>query len=147
VALLWAQVGRLLNCGGGIFKNPSRVALSLSGAKVAGSVFLDDGLRAEGEVGLLGTQIGGRLICRGGTFNNPGGRAAVNADGAKITGSVYLADGFLAEGEVRLRGTQIGDSLSCDGGDFANPGGHALVARNLTVSGTFSWRPKERAEG
>jgi hypothetical protein len=115
-------------------------------ANVKGSVFLRDGFSAEGEVRLLGAQIGGDLDCSGGTFKNPGGNA-LHADRADVKGSVFLSDGFSAEGEVRLLGAQIGGDLTCSGGTFKNPGKDALSFHNAEVEGGTYLRRGFTAEG
>jgi len=148
VRLLGAQIGGNLDCIGGTFKNPpqegiegSGKAFNADGANVTGSVFLRQGFTAEGEVRLLGAQIGGQLACTGGTFKNPKGKA-LNADGANVTGGVFLRDGFSAEGEVRLPGAQIGGNLECTGGGFTE-----LTAQTATVQGALFWRNVKDAKG
>lgn len=106
--------------------------ISADGSKVAGSVFLDQGLTAAGEVRWLGAEIGGVFVCTGSKFTNAGGHA-LSADRMKVTGSVFLDHGFVATGEVRLLGAEIGSVLVCTGGNFTNAGGHALSADSSEV--------------
>ena len=61
--------------------------ISADRLKTAGGVFLTNGFRAEGEVRLLGADIGGQLGCTGATFSNPTGDA-LSADGLKTAGAV-----------------------------------------------------------
>ena len=110
-------------------------ALNADRLKTAGGVFLSDGFRAEGEVRLLGADIGGNLECTGATFSNPKGEA-LSADGLKVKGSVLLCDGFHAEGEVRLLGADIGGNLECINATFNNPKGDALSAEGMQVNGS-----------
>lgn len=74
VRLLAAKIGGQLNCAGGKFHNrtndASGAAFSCDDANVSGSVLLSDGFAAEGQVRLLGANIGGDLACAGGTFDN-----------------------------------------------------------------------------
>jgi len=113
---------------------------------VEGDVFLRNGFRAEGELRLLGAQIGGNLDCSSGKFINfPGD--ALSADGMNVDGNVLLRDGFHAEGAVRLPGAQIGGNLECDGGTFVNPPGRALFADRIHVHGDVSLSDGFRAEG
>ena len=87
--------------------NPERgKSFNADGVKVVGSVFLCQGFTAEGEVRLVGAQIGGDLGCDGGSFKNPGDDA-LSADGAHVGGSVFLNQGFAADGAVRLPGAKI----------------------------------------
>jgi hypothetical protein len=113
---------------------------------VKNHVFLRNGFAAQGEVRLLGAQIGGALDCNSGTFTNEGGDALI-ADGINVNGGVYLQNGFAARGEVRLLGAQIGGGLECDGGTFANEGGDALSADRINVKGSVFLRSSKNAEG
>jgi hypothetical protein len=157
VRLPGAHIGVNFYCSGGTFKNPpqkdvagSGTALRADRVDVKGSLFLREGFTAEGEVRLLGAQIGGNLECTGGTFRNPpqkhlpGRGKALSADGAKVNGSVFLDAAFTAEGEVRLPGAQIGRDLDCSGGTFKNPpqrdvagSGTALSADRVDVRGNI----------
>jgi len=133
VRLLGAQIGGDLDCSGGVFRNPpqkdvpeSGKALNADGINVRGNVFLRRGFTSEGEVRLLGAQIGGDLDCHGGHFKNPpkgnlpeSGKA-LYADGVNVRGGVILREGFTAEGEVRFLSAQIGAVLDCSGGKFKN---------------------------
>jgi hypothetical protein len=158
VRLPGAQIGGDLDCSHGRFNNPpqkdvaaSGKALIADGANVKGAVFLNDHFTAEGQVRLLGAEIGNNLDCSGGTFNNPpqkdlavSGKALI-ADGAIVRGSVILNDGFTAKGEVRLVSTEIGRNLNCSRGTFENPrrddvarGGVALYADRLNIKGAVN---------
>jgi len=112
------------------------LSLNAEGIKVKGGVFLGEGFHAQGEVRLVGAQIGSDLSCIGGRFENPlqtrtteGGKVegtpgtgtALNADGINVKGSVFLRQGFHAQCEVRLLGAQIGGNLECDDARFENP--------------------------
>lgn len=130
VRLDGAQIGGNLQCDSGNFSGAVEetprgarargTALQMGGATVEGGVFLRNGFHADGEVCLLGAQIGGSLDCAGGTFRGsidvlPGDErrevTALDAGGTKIGDSVYLRDGFRAEGEVRLLGAEVGHDL------------------------------------
>ncbi len=147
VRLLGAEIGGDLNCVRGTFKNPAQKdvegsgdALSADGIKVRGDVFLNDGFHAEGEVRLLGAEIGGVLACVRGTIKNPaqkdvpGSGIALNADAIKVTGGVFLNDGFSAEGEVRLPGAEIGGDLACRRGGFTS-----ITAHTAVIKGKLIW--------
>ncbi|MEZ5773714.1 MAG: hypothetical protein R3D33_03085 [Hyphomicrobiaceae bacterium] len=106
--LLGADIGGNLECSSGTFRNrtPSGggVALGADGLKTGGTVFLDDSFSAEGEVRLLGADIGVDLACMGGTFDNAVARAgrpqgaspqpyaadALTIDKARIAGTLWL---------------------------------------------------------
>ncbi len=104
------------------------------GASITGSVFLDEGFKATGEVSLIGAKIDGQLNCQGATLSNATGRA-LSADGVSITGGVFLTEGFKATGEVRLLGAQIRGQLSCQGATLANAKGYALIADGVSTTG------------
>ncbi len=135
-------------------------SISADRARVKGSVFLRKGFRSEGEVRLLGAQIGGSFDCSGGTFTNPPKQGiaasgdALSADAAVVKGDVFLRNGFRAEGQVRLPGAQIGGDLVCTGGTFTNPpkqgmdaSGRALSASSAVVKGGVFLRNGFHAEG
>jgi hypothetical protein len=115
-------------------------SVTADGANVRGDVFLNNGVSAEGEVRLLGAQIGGSLECGGSAFKNPGGDA-LSADRANVKGSVFLNDGFSAEGEVRLLGAQIGGDVDCSGGKFSR-----VRVQRAAIAGGLFWRGVEVAE-
>jgi len=134
--------------------------INADGAKVKGSVMLREGFHAEGEVRLVGAQIGGNLECDGSTFRNAAreksniGGTALQAAGISVAGNVFLRDGFRAEGAVWLIGAQIGGSLQCNGGTFRNPlietnadSGTALQAARISVTGSVFLRDGFSAEG
>ena len=120
---------KLLNLGGSRTK-----AISADGVKVKGDIFLDYGFLAQGEVRLLGADIGGNLNCDGGSFENKSGYA-LSADGVKVKGNVFLRKEFNATGEVCFVGADIGGNLFCTGGKFINDGGNALYADGIKVKG------------
>jgi hypothetical protein len=157
VRLIGAQIDGSLNCDGGVFKNPpiqnvkeSGTALNVQSGRVNGNVNLRNGFRAEGEVWLLGAEIGGSLDCACGSFTNPplkdtgtSGNALV-AENANIKGDLFLCSRFHAQGVVWLNNAQIGGTLDCHGGSFKNPAqeeikesGKALFAVNARIRDIF----------
>jgi uncharacterized membrane protein len=123
-----------------------RGTLNVDRATIRGGVFLTEGFRAEGEVRLLGAEIGGQLVCNGAQFSNPKGNA-LSADQATIRGGVFLTEGFRAEGEVRLLGAEIGGQLACQGAQISNPEGNALSFDLATIRGSVFLKDGFRAEG
>ena len=107
-----------------LYLKGSRLAggVNADGLTTKGNVNLNEGFSAEGEVRLLGANIGGNLNCADGKFHNPGGKA-LNADSLTAKGNVNLDNDFSAEGEVRLLGANIGGDLGCADGKFRNPDG------------------------
>jgi hypothetical protein len=102
---------------------------------VDGSVFLDEGFKAKGEVNLVGANIDGQLACWGGTFEN-----ALNADILKAS-NVFLNEGFEAKGDVNLVGAKIDGQLDCGGGTFEN----GLNATALKASSVLPTRASNGA--
>ncbi len=138
VRLLGAQIGGDLDCERGTFMNApkpgmdaSSAALSATGAVVKGSVFLRKGFRAEGEVRLLGAQIGGDLSCLGGTFTNPPKQGiaasgdALSAERAVVKGAIFLRKGFRAEGALNLANACV-DALVDDSASWP-PSGNLIL--------------------
>jgi hypothetical protein len=113
---------------------------------VKGTLSLNNGFRAEGEVNLVGAQIGGNLDCGAGTFKNATGKA-LRADRINVQGSVFLRNGFAAEGEVRLLGAKIGGNLECNVGTLKNGNGKSLSADRMVVQGSVFLRDGFVAEG
>lgn len=127
VLLPAVEIGGDLNCHAGKLRNRTEdgkgQALNAMGARIAGKVAFCHGFSAEGEVKLLGAQIGGALYCHDGAFRNrtiSGEGTALHASAARIGSEVSLCHGFLTEGVVRFTGAQIGDNFVCQGSTFDN---------------------------
>ena len=120
----------------GLYLGGSRLVRGLyaDGLTTKNSVNLRDGFSAEGEVRLLGANIGGDFNCTGGEFNNADVKA-LSADGLTIKGNVNLGYGFAANGAVVLASANIGGDLHCGGGQFNNPNGSALIVVAGNISG------------
>jgi hypothetical protein len=130
------------------------------GVTITGNLFLREGFMAEGEVRLLGAQVGGDLDCSGGRFKNPPREGApesgtaIYADGVHVGDNLFLRRGFGGHGEVRLQGARIGGDLDCAGGTFKNPPGEdiagsgtALNADRFDVGGSVFLSEGFTAEG
>ncbi len=142
VRLTGAQIDGNLDCSTGQFINPvprstgtsqkNNPALNAFNITVKGSVLLNNGFRAQGEVVLLDAQINGSLYCDGGNFINPESKnvedsgKALTLSRSYISSNVYLTSNghlkreFRAEGNVRLTGTRIAGSLDLQGSNFKN---------------------------
>ena len=94
---------------------------------VGGSMFLDQGFNAKGEVALVGAKIDGQLKCRGGNFEK-----GLNAEGMKV-GDVFFDQGFNAKGDVCLLDAKLDGQLVCTRGSFEN----GLKADFLKVGSVF----------
>jgi hypothetical protein len=111
VSLVTATIAGDLDCTGGTFHNPDKIALDASGIHIGGRTFLRQGFHAEGEVRLVTATIASDLDCTGGELSNPG-KAALQAYRVNIDGSVFLCNNFRANGWVRLGGGNIGGDLN-----------------------------------
>jgi hypothetical protein len=100
---------------------------------VEGTLFLNDGFRAEGEVHLSGARITGDLNCTKGEFLSPSG-VALDAESIAVGEAALLGDGLRVTGAVRLNRARINGILDCRGGKFRNPGGIALDAESIAVA-------------
>jgi hypothetical protein len=140
----------------------SRVnSISADGVIVRGSVFLRDRFQANGEVSLIGAQIGGSLECGSGKFINPAepGKpktgSAIELDGATVNGAVFFTEGFNSLGEVSMTETRVGSYVdftraTCNAGPTtaqeADDAPCAIRADGATVKGSVIMR-HFRAEG
>ena len=132
--LLGAQIGGNLECDDARFENPPQTrtteggkvervpgtgtALSADGINVKGDVFLSGEFQAQGEVRLLGAQIGGNLDCTGGTFTK------LTAQTATITGNFFWRSVGHPEGaalELDLMNASAG-SIAGDRASWPAPG-------------------------
>lgn len=77
--------------GGKFISKSGKRALNANGANVEGAVLLRNGLKAQGEVNLVGATIGGSLECDSGQFFSKGETPTLDASGAKIQGHVFFA--------------------------------------------------------
>jgi hypothetical protein len=147
VRLLAAQIGSDLNCVGAILNcGASGLALVADRIAVGGSVFLKKSrtappenvdvhpFRANGEVRLLGAEIGSNLDCGGGMFTTPAG-IALNCDRMNVRGSVFFRNGFQADGLVVFNGAQIGSNLECDNSSFKCASKPVLGASGIALDG------------
>jgi hypothetical protein len=114
--------------------------------KIEGSVELNNGFRALGQVDLSLATIGGDLDCSKGEFINSK-RDAIFADRVDVKGSVFLDEGFEAHGRVSLAGAAIGGQLVCVKGEFINPNGDAIFAQSVDVKRGVFMRDGFRARG
>jgi len=150
-----------LNCAGATLSNPDRrteqgdldegsgTTISGDDAVIDGNAFLWRSFTSEGEVRLLGAQIGGDIECGGASITHPASTKyaerglALNAERVIVKGSIFLRNGFQSRGDVRLVDAQIGGSLALEGGRFENLGASgsnheapALTLDRVSVRGT-----------
>jgi len=110
----------------------SGTAMHADGVNIKGNAFLGGGpstrketFHAQGEVRLIGGQIGNQLVCTGGIFENPqvaGSKEtgdALTLDATTVKVRVLCDSGFRANGKVRLPGASVGQ-LDCTKGKFTS---------------------------
>lgn len=98
--------------------------------EVTGSVLLNDGFKAQGEVRLLGAKVGGDLDCSKGEFLNEGGNALF-AEGAEVNGDIFLDESFKAHGRVSLVSAEVKGHLQWRG--TKNPDSTIMDLRSAHV--------------
>jgi len=114
VDLTDADIGELLDCGGGDFVNAVSPALQAESLHVK-DVFLINGFHSQGAVFFDNAVISGDLNCRGGQFEfgDPGG-PALDVNGAKIGGGLLLDKSFNLNGPLDLRFARVETVLDAD---------------------------------
>jgi hypothetical protein len=149
VRLIGANIGHQLDFRGASLTIPhpteERRALDADKLTVGQNMLCREGFSAEGEVRLIGANIGGQLDFRGASLTNCGGRA-LDADKLTIGQSMFCTEGFTARGEIRLIGAEIGSQLGFRDATLTNPGGTALDLRRVRADALFL-QPKMRPEG
>ena len=86
VLALQAEIGGSLDCRGATLSTLNGVALAADRADIQGSVLLDQGFSADGDVRLAAAQVGVQLVCNSGTFRT------LNLQGATIKDSFLWRD-------------------------------------------------------
>lgn len=94
VRLVAARIGMTLDCSNGAVENHAQadvpgsgIALNADRVVVKGTVFLNNGFRATGEVRLLGGQVEGQLACTGGSIDG-----ALTAEAATVKRGLFWTD-------------------------------------------------------
>jgi hypothetical protein len=119
--------GTLIDADGG------RPALDGTSLRATGSVLLDRGFRARGEIRLTSAHVDGDLNLNQATCSNPGGYS-INASWLVVGGEMLCQQGFRSEGEVFLQWAQL-RALRATGAAFINDGGgNAITADGARVA-------------
>jgi hypothetical protein len=100
--------------------------------RVAGSILLDQGFRAHGEVRLTSAHVDGDLSLDRAVCSNPGGKS-INASWLVVGGEMLCQPDFRSEGEVFLQWAQL-RALRATGAEFINDGGNAITADGVRVA-------------
>ncbi|MGH3022312.1 MAG: hypothetical protein ACRDNI_01530 [Gaiellaceae bacterium] len=121
-------------------------ALDAAGIAIGGSLHLDDGFGAMGQIRLHRARIVRQLNCRRATLTPRGPYPVLVADGAEI-GTVFVDRGFRAEGSVRLVGARIGGQLNCGDAELTSRAEPVLWAELATIEGGVYVQRGFRADG
>lgn len=153
-----SNIGHQLACMGAEFINPEGYALIADSAKITQGAFfcrypdienpsLVHDFKSEGEIRLVGAEIGQNLECDGGIFiNNTKEGKSINAGGLKINGHAFLRNDFKSIGEVDLSDAKIEGTLDCRKGEFIGSK-KALNANRIKVGGGVFLRHGFKAKG
>ena len=137
-----ANIGGQLVCTGGHFSylesDRSEKGLTAQNLKTGEDVLLNKDFYSNGEVDLLGANIGGFFVCNGGYF-----KSGLSAQRLKTGQNVSLGEGFKSDGKVDLLGANIGGGLNCEGGCFEE----GLIAQNLKTRDDVSLGAGFRSDG
>ncbi len=106
VRLVNARISDQLDCAGGRFENPGKIALSADRVDIRRGARLASGFHATGEVRLPGARIGGQLICSGGRFEDPEGKA-LNLHEARLDELLLCDIEIGTAGQINLHGTKV----------------------------------------
>lgn len=150
IRLLGAKINGNLDCGGAEWLGSDQgVAFAGDGLQVDGGAFLlsleNHRFTCQGEIRLLGAEIGGDLALHGATLIGAGGGKgdALTCDGMNVDGGVFLCSNgepFACKGTIRFLAAHIGKMLDCSGAQFIgnqNGKGDALKFEDLRVDGTL----------
>jgi hypothetical protein len=107
-------------------------AFNADSLRTAGSVALDYGFTARGEVRMTGARIGGHLSLRQATLTNEKGKA-LTLDALTVDQNMYADESFTARGEVSMIAAHIGGQFSLNDASLTCENGEALSAHKLTV--------------
>jgi hypothetical protein len=142
VYLLRATIDGAVICSGAKFSEPNDgIAMSLDGAQIGGTVFVNKGAEIDGSIRLVGVRVDGDVYCQDTNFVNPHG-PTLNAAYAKVQGRLLLGKGSRFKGLVVLTGASVYGDLDCQGSFFSVEKANdlALVADMLAVSGNVVLR-------
>ena len=129
------KIGSFLKCDHGTFIAPLYegnydCAISAGKLQVGGSIYLENGFLAKGQVQLNDASIGRNLNCRKGKISKTNQCVfTLQALQMMVAGSVNL-NNFVSHGEVRIDNSVIGGDLNCSTGEF--------ISKELITSGQKS---------
>ncbi|MBA3008302.1 MAG: hypothetical protein KJ900_10720 [Proteobacteria bacterium] len=131
VTALSIEVGSILKIHDSQIFNPTGAALSLDGATIKGSAFLDQSYHAVGETRFIDATLQ-NLYMDGALMENPRGQTLV-ADGIVIKEDLRLSNTFKSIGKISLQNAKIGGSIYFSAGQLINPSGDALQASGSRI--------------
>lgn len=142
-----ATINGNLHCHGSKLDAKGGVALICGGAEVRGSVHLNKGFAAHGEVNFVGAQIQGALECQGASVRVSPGQTALQCSRLRLGSTAFLRDGFSSEGSVNFVGATIDGSLEFDAAKLNNGTGSSLNLGSARISGSVHLRRQFESVG
>jgi hypothetical protein len=128
-----ALVENILDLSGTQIENPRGTALGLGGTTIEGSLILDKGFRAKGQVRLLDSRVRGSVYC-GASDLSADGRPVMVLSRTHIGGDLYL-DGATAKGQVSLQGARIDGNAVLTGAHLDGKGASSLIIDGCQIGG------------
>jgi len=101
------------------------IALSLDGANINGSVFLNNGFKASGEIRFINSSMQ-NIYLSGAILTNPGKQTFV-ADNVLISDELRCCDGFQSNGKISLQNASIKGNVTFDNAKLSNPNNYTLL--------------------
>ena len=144
VSMVDARLGGL-DFKGGTFDGRGETAVQLNRATVAGSIFLDEGFSAIGDVSLFGADVRGSLRASGAKLKTSGTHA-LNCGGSTIAGDVDLERADV-DGLVSFAAADCGASLWMTGIAVRRPGLAAISLIRLKLRGNLDLDGSIRVQG
>lgn len=115
------------------------VAIGAVGLEVGGSLYLDKGFRARGEILLTGAKVNGDLLMSESFFQPSNGSRSIVLDRIEVGGKLFMKDSSVA-GTVSLANASVGAEWNCE---LSQKGVLApnIVGPGLCVAGatTMNW--------
>jgi hypothetical protein len=125
-------------------------SIAADGAKVTGSMSLNESFRSSAVVHLAGTTISGNLECERGIFEGSDAEGdGLICDGIDVGGDFVLRDVNMSNGALRLSGSKIGGDLDCENGSFqgSNSYRHAINCEGANIGGHVFLRQASVTKG
>lgn len=145
VSLSGAKIGGSVNFDDTTFSNEEGFAIDAERIAVDGSVFMRN-IKSANEIRFLGANIKGVLEMDRSVLHTKD-KKTLNAEGSTVAGNVSFSDKFKSYGTISLQNAQIGGNLSCDSSTFRNKNATTLLAEGISIKGGCYLRYKFQSFG